>query len=44
MQLKLQVAIRKIKKNKNIKIVKNIKTGFAAANYWSPLFRCDRDG
>jgi hypothetical protein len=38
--------IKKIKSIKNIKSVKNIKrykTGYTAANYWSALFRCDRD-
>jgi hypothetical protein len=40
-QLKLQVPIRKIK---NIKIGKNTEPCYVAANYWSALFRCDRDG
>jgi uncharacterized membrane-anchored protein len=25
-------------------VIKNIKTGHTAANYWSALFRCNRDG
>jgi hypothetical protein len=36
--------VKEIKKIKNIKSVKNIKTYYAAANHWSALFRCDRDG
>jgi hypothetical protein len=31
-------------KIKNIRNVNNIKTDYAAVNYWSVLFRCDRDG
>jgi hypothetical protein len=33
-----------IRKIKNIKSVINIKTGYAAANHWSALFRFDLDG
>jgi hypothetical protein len=42
-ELKLQVAIRKVKQIKELKILKNIKTGYATAKYWSALFRCDQD-